>query len=69
MASDSSMEQYTVLKAKLRPRKMKPTASSSMLMMSMNTLGVKNCEGMTRPRISDRPLTPPVEKLFGNLKK
>ena len=68
-ARDSTTEQYTVLNAKLRPRKMNPTTSSAMLMMNTKALGVSTGEGKTRPRISERPLTPPVEKLFGNLKK
>lgn len=43
---------------------MKPTTSSAMLMMKTNTLGVSTGEGSMRPRISERSLTPPVEKLF-----
>ena len=66
---DRSMEQYTVLKANSFPIKTKPTPSSSVLMMSMKMLGVKISEGIILPRISERPLTPPVEKLLGNLKK
>lgn len=41
----------------------------SVLMISISTLGVNTSEGMSRPRIRERPLTPPVEKLLGNLKK
>ena len=40
-----------------------------MLMMKTKALGVSTVDEHILPKISDNPLTPPVEKLFGNLKK
>ena len=67
MEKDISSEQYTVLKPKLRPNTRKPTSSSARLMPS--TSWPVEMSGSSALRITEMPLTPPVEKLLGNLKK
>lgn len=48
------------------PRKQKPTASNAMLMTKLIDAAEK---GMTRASTTAMPVTPPKEKLLGNLKK
>ena len=57
--------QYTVRSPKETPRKAKPTTRSAQLNTITSVPGVT--KGSRRPRMMERPLTPPVEKLLGNL--
>ena len=62
--NEYSMLQYAVIRPKPRPKNRKPTSSKIRLIAHIVTAGERN-----RPSKIEIPLTPPVEKLFGNLKK
>ena len=61
------MLQYAVIKPKPRPKNRKPIKSRIRLIAHIETAGERN--GTSLPSRMEIPLTPPVEKLFGNLKK
>ena len=65
--NESSMLQYTVSTPKPRPKMINPMMSRMILIIHMIS-AVEN-DGKIRPSRIEIPLTPPVEKLFGNLKK
>ena len=62
--TDISTLTYTVRMPKLFPRKINPTTSSAILMINVIFPGVA---GITALRTTAIPVTPPNEKLFGNL--
>ena len=64
-----STEQYTVLKPKPLSSSRNPRIRNSVLMMELKVEGVSQLTWMTLPSRMDRPETPPMEKLLGNLKK
>ena len=64
--AEESTLTYTVLTPKLRPMNTKPTTSSAMLMAKLYDAAL---QGRMRLSTMDMPVTPPKEKLLGNLKK
>ncbi len=65
--NDRRRLEYTVFIPNDLPINKKPTKSSAMFII--RTYVPAEMFGDIAPSITDIPLTPPVEKLFGNLKK
>ena len=64
--TDKSRLEYTVLMPNERPKKQKPTTSSSRFTTRLTVLGPT---GRTALTTTERPVTPPNVKLLGNLNR
>ena len=66
-AAENKREQYTVFTPKLLSRNRKPSTRKARLIREAKVEGLT--AGTTALRITARPVTPPVLKWLGNLKK